>query len=110
MSSTLEYATLSRENIKIEWFTAIKELYSKAQETDLFFGDELILKRSKEDQLETVSSKKNLFGIFNDVLFNKGKSQYYARFAFSLKKLLYCHYLYYMREILTTNKNGESFF
>lgn len=76
---------LTRNNNR-EWFNVNKERYLQAQENVEDFIDALILKMGTHDEIETVSAKKSLYRIYNDVRFSKDKTPYNPRFAGYLKR------------------------
>jgi len=69
-----------------DWFNAHKNQYLLAQQNTEQFMDALIAKMSVHDQLETISGKKSLYRIYNDVRFAKDKAPYNPRFAGYLKR------------------------
>jgi len=70
-----------------EWFQNHKEQYLLAQENTEQFMDALIEKMNKHDRIETISGKKALYRIYNDVRFSNDKTPYNPRFAGYLKRL-----------------------
>lgn len=69
-----------------DWFNEHKEDYLLARSNTERFVDALIVKMNTHDQLSTLSGKKSLYRIHNDVRFTKDKSPYNARFAGYLKR------------------------
>ncbi|MES2837834.1 MAG: DUF2461 domain-containing protein [Bacteroidota bacterium] len=84
--STFQFLKEIAKNNNREWFNEHKTAYTTAQENMAAFVDVLIAEMNKHDELETVSGKKSLYRIYNDVRFSKDKSPYNARFAFGLKR------------------------
>ena len=83
---TIKFLEKIEINNNREWFNSNKETYVRAQENMYSFIDSLIKKMNQHDEIETVSGKKSLFRIYNDVRFSKDKAPYNTRFAFSLKR------------------------
>jgi uncharacterized protein (TIGR02453 family) len=84
--STFDFLKTLEKNNDRDWFNANKDLYLVAQENMHAFADQLILEMNKHDEIETVSGKKSLYRIYNDVRFSKNKLPYNARFAFRLAR------------------------
>ena len=84
--STLDFLQTLSENNDRDWFNANKELYISAHNNVCEFADALIGKMNLHDELETLSGKKALYRIYNDVRFSKDKSPYNSRFAFGLQR------------------------
>lgn len=84
--STLQFLKNLSLNNNREWFNAHKYQYLKAQENVEHFFDQLIIKMNAHDQIETLSGKKGLYRIYNDVRFSKDKTPYNARFAGYLRR------------------------
>ncbi len=84
-STLLFLRNLSRNNNR-DWFNAHKEQYLEALENTSLFMEALIAKMSGHDQIETLSGKKSLYRIYNDVRFAKDKAPYNPRFAGYLKR------------------------
>lgn len=84
--SSLTFLTKLSENNNRDWFNANKNLYVAAFDNVCSFVDGLIFKMNKHDELESVSGKKSLFRIYNDVRFSKDKAPYNCRFAFNLQR------------------------
>jgi len=86
MNAIIEKATfdflkkLSVNNDR-DWFNAHKAQYEQAKANAEQFMDALIAKMNTHDHLETLSGKKSLYRIYNDVRFAKDKSPYNPRFA-----------------------------
>lgn len=76
---------LSRNNER-DWFNAHKDDYLKAKDNVEQFIDALISEMNKHDDLETISGKKSLYRIYNDVRFSAAKIPYNPRFAGYLKR------------------------
>ncbi len=79
--STLDFLTRLSKNNNRDWFNRHKSDYLEAQLNAEQFMDGLILKMSTHDRIETISGKKALYRIYNDVRFSKDKSPYSPRFA-----------------------------
>lgn len=84
--STLTFLQKLSANNTREWFADHKADYERAKENAEKFMDGLIARMSTHDQLETLSGKKSLYRIYNDVRFSKDKSPYNPRFAGYLKR------------------------
>lgn len=84
--STLDFLKKLQKNNNREWFNEHKSQYLKAQENVEQFVDVLIGKMNTHDRLSTLSGKKSLYRIYNDVRFAKDKAPYSARFAGYLKR------------------------
>jgi uncharacterized protein (TIGR02453 family) len=84
--STLRFLKNLSKNNDRDWFNANKEQYHQAHENAISFFDQLILKMSMHDQLETLSGRKSLYRIYNDVRFSKDKTPYSGRFAGYLRR------------------------
>ncbi|HEY5745621.1 MAG TPA: DUF2461 domain-containing protein [Chryseolinea sp.] len=91
MNAIIEKATfdflkkLSVNNDR-DWFNVHKAQYERAKENAEQFMDGLIAKMNTHDHLETLSGKKSLYRIYNDVRFAKDKSPYNPRFAGYLRR------------------------
>jgi len=83
---TLAFLKKLSANNNRDWFNAHKSQYLLAQENTEQFMDALIAKMNTHDRLETISGKKSLYRIYNDVRFAKDKSPYNPRFAGYLKR------------------------
>lgn len=84
--STLDFLKTLSSNNNRDWFNSNKGRYELSKENAERFMDELVRKMSAHDQLETLSGKKSLYRIYNDVRFSKDKSPYNPRFAGYLKR------------------------
>lgn len=84
--STLNFLQKLSTNNSREWFALNKAQYENAKENAEHFVDALIAKMNTHDRLETLSGKKSLYRIYNDVRFSKDKTPYSARFAGYLKR------------------------
>ena len=84
--STLDFLKKLSKNNDRDWFNARKDQYLQAQENVEQFMEGLMAKMNTHDRLETVSGKKSLYRIYNDVRFSKDKSPYNPRFAGYLKR------------------------
>jgi uncharacterized protein (TIGR02453 family) len=84
--STLHFLKTLSANNNRDWFNAHKNQYEQAKQNTEHFVDALIGKMNVHDQLETLSGKKCLYRIYNDVRFAKDKSPYNPRFAGYLKR------------------------
>jgi uncharacterized protein (TIGR02453 family) len=69
-----------------DWFAAHKQGYLDAHQNMADFIDRLIVEMNKHDELDNVSGKKSLYRIYSDARFDKEKSPYRPRFAFSLSR------------------------
>lgn len=76
---------LSRNNNR-DWFQKNKPQYLSAQQNAIEFVDHLIELMNQHDDIETLSGKKALYRIYNDVRFSADKSPYNPRFAGHLKR------------------------
>lgn len=85
--SSLEFLKKLAHNNNREWFNENKDSYLHTKENLEQFVDGLIAKMSGHDQIETLSGKKSLYRIYNDVRFSKDKSPYNPRFAGYLKRI-----------------------
>lgn len=84
--STLRFLKNLLKNNDRDWFNANKEQYHRAHENAVSFFDQLIIKMSAHDQLETPSGRKSLYRIYNDVRFSKDKTPYSGRFAGHIRR------------------------
>jgi uncharacterized protein (TIGR02453 family) len=85
-NSTRAFLKKLSANNDRDWFNTNKDAYDQAKENVEGFVDALIARMSKHDQLETLSAKKSLYRIYNDVRFSKDKTPYNPRFAGYLKR------------------------
>lgn len=91
MNAIIEKATfdflkkLSANNDR-DWFNAHKARYDQVKKNVEQFMDALIAKMNTHDRLETLSGKKSLYRIHNDVRFAKDKTPYNPRFAGYLRR------------------------
>jgi uncharacterized protein (TIGR02453 family) len=85
--STLDFLKRLSKNNNRDWFNAHKDQYIIAQENMIDFIEGLAARMSKHDHLETISAKKSLYRIYNDVRFSKDKSPYKPRFAGYLRRV-----------------------
>ncbi|MGC4021397.1 MAG: DUF2461 domain-containing protein [Cyclobacteriaceae bacterium] len=91
MNTTIEKPTfdflkkLAKNNDR-DWFNSHKPEYLKAQENMAEFIDGLIHLMNQHDRIETISGKKSLYRIYNDVRFSEDKTPYNPRFAGYLKR------------------------
>jgi len=85
--STLDFLRKLTENNNREWFNSNKEKYLQSQLNIEQFMDALIARMNRHDRIETISGKKSLYRIYNDVRFSKDKSPYNPRFAGYLKRV-----------------------
>jgi uncharacterized protein (TIGR02453 family) len=84
--ATCQFLKALEQNNNRDWFNAHKQQYLIALNDVEAFVDNLITKMNTHDQIETVSGKKSLYRIYNDVRFSKDKSPYNPRFAGYLKR------------------------
>lgn len=84
--STFDYLKQLSKNNNRDWFNDHKNQFVDAQENVRSFIDDLIIKMSAHDQIETPNGKKSLYRIYNDVRFAKDKVPYNPRFAGYLKR------------------------
>ena len=84
--STLTFLNALAKNNNRDWFSAHKEQYLVALGEVENFIDQLIALMNTHDQIETLSGKKSLYRIYNDVRFSKDKAPYNPRFAGYLKR------------------------
>ncbi len=84
--STFDFLKKLAANNNRDWFNDRKEHYLQAKENAEQFVDALISKMNVHDHIETVSGKKSLYRIYNDVRFSRDKSPYNPRFAGYLKR------------------------
>jgi len=74
--STLEFLKLIRANNTRDWFLTNKNLYENALADITVFAEDLLLRMTKIDSIETPTAKKSLMRIYRDVRFSKDKSPY----------------------------------
>lgn len=84
--TTIKFLKDLTKNNDRDWFNAHKPAYLEAYQNMSTFIDRLIIEMNKHDELETVSGKKSLYRIYNDVRFSHDKSPYNPRFACSLQR------------------------
>jgi uncharacterized protein (TIGR02453 family) len=84
--STFQFLKALSQNNNRDWFNAHKQQYLVALNDVETFVDNLITRMNTHDQIETISGKKSLYRIYNDVRFAKDKSPYNPRFAGYLKR------------------------
>jgi uncharacterized protein (TIGR02453 family) len=84
--STFQFLKALSQNNNRDWFNAHKQQYLVVLNDVETFVDNLIAKMNMHDQIETISGKKSLYRIYNDVRFAKDKSPYNPRFAGYLKR------------------------
>jgi uncharacterized protein (TIGR02453 family) len=84
--NTLDFLRKLSSNNDREWFNSNREQYELAKINVEYFMEGLIAKMQTHDQLETLSGKKSLYRIYNDVRFSNDKSPYNPRFAGYLKR------------------------
>lgn len=84
--STFDFLQKLSRNNNRDWFQKHKLQYEAAKLNTEAFADALIFRMSKHDNLETISGKKCLYRIYNDVRFSKDKSPYNPRFAGYLRR------------------------
>lgn len=84
--STLLFLKKLSVNNDRDWFNTNKDQYIHAKENVEGFLDALIAKMNVHDQIETLSGKKSLYRIYNDVRFSKDKTPYSPRFSGYLKR------------------------
>lgn len=84
--TTFDFLKKLSTNNDRDWFNVHKAQYEKAKENVEQFMDALIAKMNTHDRLETLSGKKSLYRIYNDVRFAKDKSPYNPRFAGYMKR------------------------
>jgi len=85
-SASLNFLKKLSKNNNRDWFNDNKENYLAAKLNVEEFVDELISKMIRHDQIETLSGKKCLYRIYNDVRFSKNKHPYKPRFAGYLRR------------------------
>lgn len=98
--STFDFLNKLSKNNNRDWFNEHKGQYLNAQQNVEQFVDALIYKMNTHDQLETLSGKKSLYRIYNDVRFSKDKTPYNPRFSGYLKRskpLLRGGYYYWIK-------------
>lgn len=98
--STLLFLKNLSANNERDWFNEHKSKYLEAKQNMEDFVDALIIKMNAHDHIETISGRKSLYRIYNDVRFSKDKSPYSARFAGYLKRskpMLRGGYYYWIR-------------
>lgn len=78
-------SALARHNNR-DWFNSHKAQYLEAHDNAVQFVDALIVRMSSHDHIETISAKKSLYRIYNDVRFFKDKAPYDPRFAGYLRR------------------------
>jgi uncharacterized protein (TIGR02453 family) len=84
--STLKFLQELSSHNNREWFNEHKRQYELAKENVEQFLDGLIGRMNEHDQLETLSGKKSLYRIHNDLRFSPEKAPYNPRFAAYLKR------------------------
>jgi len=84
--STFVFLKKLKQNNNREWFNAHKDDYLHAKENVEVFVEGLIEKMNAHDQIETLSGKKSLYRIYNDVRFSDNKTPYNPRFAGYLRR------------------------
>jgi uncharacterized protein (TIGR02453 family) len=84
--STFDFLKKLAANNDRDWFNAHRAQYEQAKENVEGFMDALIEKMTAHDQLETLSGKKGLYRIYNDVRFSQDKAPYNPRFAGYLRR------------------------
>lgn len=88
---TIERATLDflrdlgRNNSR-DWFIANKPRYEAAHADMIAFADALLERMGKHDRFDTVSGRKSLMRIYNDLRFHKHKPPYNPRFGGNLDR------------------------
>lgn len=83
---TFAFLKRLKKNNNRDWFNAHKDQYLRAKENVETFVDDLIVKMSAHDDIETPSAKKSLYRIYNDVRFSDDKTPYNPRFAGYLRR------------------------
>jgi uncharacterized protein (TIGR02453 family) len=84
--ASLDFLKKLSANNNRDWFLKHKGEYDQAKQNAELFVDALIRKMNAHDHLETISGRKSLYRIYNDVRFSKDKSPYNPRFAGCLKR------------------------
>jgi uncharacterized protein (TIGR02453 family) len=84
--STFTFLTQLAFNNDRDWFAKNKNEYEAAKLNVETFINGLIEKMNVHDSIETPSSKKSLYRIYNDVRFSADKTPYNPRFAGYLKR------------------------
>lgn len=84
--STLDFLRALSRNNNRDWFNAHKDQSHAAQANVEAFLDHLIVLMNTHDEIETLSGKKCLYRIYNDVRFSKDKSLYNPRFSGYLRR------------------------
>lgn len=76
LSLPLSFLKKIKKNNDRNWLIANKAAYDKAFEEMIVFADLILTELKKHDDIETLTGKKSLFRIYNDVRFSKDKSPY----------------------------------
>jgi uncharacterized protein (TIGR02453 family) len=84
--ATFDFLKKLSANNDRDWFNAHKAQYDQVKKNVEQFMDALIAKMNTHDRLETLSGKKSLYRIHNDVRFAKDKTPYNPRFAGYLRR------------------------
>jgi uncharacterized protein (TIGR02453 family) len=84
--ATFRFLTQLALNNDRDWFAQNKKGYEAAKLNVETFIEALIAAMNIHDRIETPSSKKSLFRIYNDVRFSNDKTPYNPRFAGYLKR------------------------
>lgn len=84
--STFDFLNSLSKNNNRDWFNTHKEQYLSAQQNVQEFLDCLIARMNAHDHIETLSGKKALYRVYNDVRFSKDKTPYNPRFAGRLSR------------------------
>jgi uncharacterized protein (TIGR02453 family) len=98
--STFQFLKKLSANNSRDWFNSHKDDYENSKENIESFVDALILRVNSHDDIETLSAKKSLYRIYNDVRFSEDKSPYNPRFAGYLRRrkpLLRGGYYYWIK-------------
>jgi uncharacterized protein (TIGR02453 family) len=85
-TSTFKFLKRLAANNTREWFSEHKAEYDAAKVNVELFVDALLGRMNGHDDIETPSSKKSLYRIYNDVRFADDKTPYNPRFAGYLKR------------------------
>jgi uncharacterized protein (TIGR02453 family) len=84
--STLDFLSSLKRNNRRTWFNQHKTEYLHAMANVEQFMDALIAEMNKHDQLDSISGKKSLYKIYNDLRFDPKKSPYNPCFPAYLRR------------------------
>ncbi len=85
-ASIIAFLEALKQNNNREWFNAHKEVFLQEQQHIERFANELLLKLSVHDIIETESGKKSLHRIYRDTRFSKDKTAYKTNWSGSFRR------------------------